>query len=165
MFLLLLKRNNGGERMIRKAHEDDFSGIHKVFVEVHKFHMDRAPGMFKDIDPLTKDELSDILKDEDKLFIVSDNDGIDGFLDATIVEKISKTTGFKRFLFIDHLGVLKSTQKSGVGRQLMEEAEKFAKENNCTMLVLDVWGFNENAIGFYEHLGFGERTRKMQKFI
>ena len=152
--------------MIRKATEDDFSGIHNVFMEVHKFHMDGAPGMFKDIDPLTKEELDEVLKEEGKLFLVSDNDGvIDGFLDGTIVEKTSKSTGFKRFLFVDHLGVLKATQKSGVGRMLMEEAEKFAKDNKCTMLVLDVWGFNENAIGFYEHLGFGERTRKMQKFI
>ena len=152
--------------MIRKATEDDFSGIHDVFLEVHKFHLDSAPGMFQDIDPLTKEELVEMLKEEGKLFLVSENNGvIDGFLDGTIVEKTSKSTGFKRFLFIDHLGVLKSTQKSGVGRMLVEEAERFAKDNKCTMMVLDVWGFNENAIGFYEHLGFGERTRKMQKFI
>ena len=78
--------------MIRNATDEDFFGIHKVFVEVHKFHMDGAPGMFKDIDPLTKEELSEILKEEGKLFLVSDNDGIDGFLDATIVEKTSKST-------------------------------------------------------------------------
>ena len=152
--------------MIRMAEEADFSGIHDVFLEVHKFHLDSAPGMFKDIDPLTQEEFKEILSEEGKLFLVSDNNGtIEGFLDATIVEKTSKSTGFKRFLFIDHLGVLKTTQKTGVGRKLVEEAEKFAKENNCTMLVLDVWGFNQNAIEFYEHLGFGERTRKMQKFI
>ena len=87
--------------MVRKAEEADFSGVHKVFMEVHKFHMDGAPGMFKDIDPLTEVEFKEVLKEEGKIFLVSDNDGIDGFVDATIIEKTSKSTGFKRFLFLN----------------------------------------------------------------
>jgi ribosomal protein S18 acetylase RimI-like enzyme len=66
---------------------------------------------------------------------------------------------------IEQLGVKSTNRHNGVGRKLMELAEKVAKEKGCIMIVLDVWGFNENAIGFYNHLGFSERTRKLQKFI
>ena len=45
--------------MVRKAEEADFFGVHNVFMEVHKFHMDGAPGMFKDIDPLTEEEFKE----------------------------------------------------------------------------------------------------------
>ena len=127
--------------------------------------MDNTDNVFKDIDPISQDEFRELLSTPECIFLVSDNDGIDGFLNANIVEKNSKFTGFKRILMIEQLGVTKKSQKSGIGRQLMEKAEQIAKEKGCTMLVLDVWGFNENAIGFYEHLGFGERTRKLQKFI
>lgn len=151
--------------MIRKARLEDFDGIHKVFLEVHKFHLENAPHIFKDVDPVSLDEYMEMLEDENRFIIVSDNNGIDGFLDATIKEKNSKTTGYKKQMFIEHLGVLKSTQKSGVGGALMEKAEKYAKEIGCTIITLDVWGFNHNAIGFYEHIGFDERTKKMHKFI
>lgn len=150
---------------VRVATEEDFMGVHDIFLEVHKFHMDHTDNVFKDIDPISEDEFKEMLSIPETIFLVSDNDGIDGFLNANIVEKNSKFTGYKKYLMIEQLGVTKNSQKNGVGRSLMDLAEKIAKEKGCTMLVLDVWGFNENAIGFYEHLGFVERTRKLQKFI
>ena len=150
---------------VRVATEEDFMGVHDIFLEVHKFHMDHTDNVFKDIDPISEDEFKEMLSIPETIFLVSDNDGIDGFLNANIVEKNSKFTGYKKYLMIEQLGVTKNSQKNGVGRSLMDLAEKIAKEKCCTMLVLDVWGFNENAIGFYEHLGFVERTRKLQKFI
>ena len=150
---------------VRLATKDDFNGIHEVFLEVHKFHMDHTDNIFLDVDPITEDEFLEMFNDENHIFLVSDNDGIDGFLNANIIEKNSRFTGYNKLLMIDQLGITKQSQKKGIGRQLMELAEQIAKEKECTMLVLDVWGFNENAIGFYEHLGFAERTRKLQKFI
>lgn len=150
---------------VRVATEEDFMGVHDIFLEVHKFHIDHTDNVFKDIDPISEDEFKEMLSIPETIFLVSDNDGIDGFLNANIVEKNSKFTGYKKYLMIEQLGVTKNSQKNGVGRSLMDLAEKIAKEKGCTMLVLDVWGFNENAIGFYEHLGFVERTRKLQKFI
>ena len=150
---------------VRVATEEDFMGVHDIFLEVHKFHMDHTDNVFKDIDPISEDEFKEMLSIPETIFLVSDNDGIDGFLNANIVEKNSKFTGYKKYLMIEQLGVTKNSQKNGVGRSLMDLAEKIAKEKGCTMLVLDVWGFNENAIGFYEHLGFAERTRKLKKII
>jgi ribosomal protein S18 acetylase RimI-like enzyme len=150
---------------VRVATDEDFMGVHDIFLEVHKFHMDHTDNVFKDIDPISEDEFKEMLSIPETIFLVSDNDGIDGFLNANIIEKNSKFTGYKKYLMIEQLGVTKNSQKNGVGRSLMDLAEKIAKEKGCTMLVLDVWGFNENAIGFYEHLGFAERTRKLQKFI
>ena len=150
---------------VRIARKEDFKGVHDVFLEVHKFHMDHTDNIFKDIDPILEDEFIEMINNPEGIFLVSDNDGIDGFLNANIVEKNSKLTGYKKYLMIEQLGVTKKSQKKGVGRSLMEFAEEKAKEKGCTMLILDVWGFNENAIGFYEHIGFAERTRKLQKFI
>lgn len=150
---------------VRSAKLKDFEGVHDLFLEIHKFHMDHTDNIFLDVDPINKEEFKDILNSDDNILLVSDNNGIDGFLNAVIVEKNSKFTGYKKYLMIEQLGVKSTNRHNGVGRKLMELAEKVAKEKGCTMLVLDVWGFNDNAIGFYEHLGFSERTRKLQKFI
>lgn len=150
---------------VRVAKKEDFDGVHDIFLEVHKFHMDHTNNIFLDVDPISEEEYKNILDDSNSILLVSDNNGIDGFLNATIIEKVSKFTGYKKCLIIEQLGLTENSRGKGIGRDLLELAERIAKENRCTMILLDVWGFNENAIGFYEHLGYEERTRKLQKFI
>ena len=150
---------------VRLAERKDFNGVHDIFLEVHNFHKEHTDNIFLDVDPITKEEYKEILDNPLNVLLVSDNDGIDGFLNAVIVEKNSKFTGYKKIFMIEQLGVTSANRHNGVGKKLMELAELVAKENNCNMITLDVWGFNDNAIGFYEHLGFSERTRKLQKFI
>ena len=83
---------------VRVAKEEDFKGVHDVFLEVHKFHMDHTDNVFKDIDPISEDEFKEMLSIPECIFLVSDNDGIDGFLNANIGEKIKHSIYHKLYL-------------------------------------------------------------------
>ena len=51
------------------------------------------------------------------------------------------------------------------GKELMNKIDEIAKEENCERIELECWAFNENALGMYEHLGFGEQRVKLDKKV
>ncbi len=56
--------------------------------------------------------------------------------------------------WINYLAVVPERQGSGLGLSLMEFAESRLRELGCPKINLQVRGSNENAIGFYERIGF-----------
>jgi ribosomal protein S18 acetylase RimI-like enzyme len=56
--------------------------------------------------------------------------------------------------WINYLGVAPALQRTGLGRQLMEEAERRLRALGCPKINLQVRPDNPAAIAFYERLGF-----------
>ena len=74
-------------------------------------------------------------------------------------------THYRKVLFIDALVVDLKFRNYGIGKTLMKEIEKIAKENNCVSVELNVWAFNESAIKFYEKIGMKPKTMILEKNI
>lgn len=148
--------------MIRQAKLEDFEAINSIFREVHKLHVENRPDFFRDIDPLPKEEFVNILKSDNQIILINEDEEINGFIKMEFKEKGETLTKKRRTLSIEQLGVKKSNHKSGIGRKLIEEAIKIFKEGKFDKLILDVWTFNQNAIDFYKHLGFKEFNIKME---
>ncbi|MBA2655071.1 MAG: GNAT family N-acetyltransferase [Gammaproteobacteria bacterium] len=56
------------------------------------------------------------------------------------------------FLHIKLLWVEEGARNKGLGKQLMEKAESYAKESNCQYIILETFDFQ--AKHFYEKLGY-----------
>lgn len=63
------------------------------------------------------------------------------------------------------LAVLPKYRHSGVGRALMETAEKYSKEQGIKYLGLAVSTHNVHALHLYESLGFAEERKLMVKVL
>lgn len=149
--------------VIEKATKNDFPGIHAIFQEVHDHHLNGTINTFKDIDPFTKEEFDESIKDKNTFLLVAKEDtNIIGFILASIVEKEGRHTKFKKSLHINTLGTKKDSQNKGIGTALINEIKKIAKENKCDNINLSVWSFNENAIKFYKHAGFKNQKINME---
>lgn len=61
-----------------------------------------------------------------------------------------KETRVRDILFIDYIAVDEEYRRYGVGTKLLDEIKSFAKNRNVQTVELNVWGFNESAIKFYE---------------
>jgi ribosomal protein S18 acetylase RimI-like enzyme len=62
---------------------------------------------------------------------------------------------------IKRLYLLHRFQGAGLGRQLLQEAMRSARDDGCSRLLLGVYSENHAALAFYERMGFsrvGERT-------
>ena len=113
-------------------------------------------------------ELKKLLKDDTKpIFVATDeNNNILGHCFCVFREvKNDKSLCDRKVLYIDDLCVDKNIRNSGIGKKLYEYVLNFAKENNFTSITLDVWNFNENALKFYEKIGFLPLKTLMEKQI
>ncbi len=58
---------------------------------------------------------------------------------------------------VTELVVTKKIRKSGVCRLLMNKMEDYFKSQGCEYVLIDVFAYNENAIGFYNKQGYHHR--------
>jgi ribosomal protein S18 acetylase RimI-like enzyme len=59
-----------------------------------------------------------------------------------------------KFIVIHRIAVFPTWQKKGIGRLLIEFAEKFAKDNNYKSIRLDVASSSSHLIKLYESIGY-----------
>ena len=58
---------------------------------------------------------------------------------------------------ITELIVTSKIRSNGVGRALMNKMEEYFKSVGCEYIIVDVFAYNENAINFYDALGYHHR--------
>ncbi len=64
---------------------------------------------------------------------------------------------------ITELIVSKDFRANGYGKILLNAMEKYLIENGCKDVLLEVFGYNKNAIKFYENNGYDTRLIDMTK--
>jgi ribosomal protein S18 acetylase RimI-like enzyme len=58
---------------------------------------------------------------------------------------------------ITELIVSKNVRNSGLGQQLMEKMENYFKSIDCEYVLVDIFGYNDNALKFYSKHGYHPR--------
>ena len=93
---------------------------------------------------------------EGHLLLVAEEGGrLLGFLFAA--ERADYFTG-ERLAHVEDLALDPGAEGKGLARQLMEAAERWARERGCRRVTLNVWAQNERAIGLYQRLGYQPET-------
>ena len=64
---------------------------------------------------------------------------------------------------IQSVAVLPSWQGQGIGHALLQQAEDWAREQGAQEMRLDVFQFNQHAIGLYQRRGYQIRLQHMSK--
>ena len=62
---------------------------------------------------------------------------------------------------ITELIVDKEYRKKGIGKKLLLEMKKYLKSIGCEKILVEVFGYNENAIKFYKENGYHIRMIDM----
>lgn len=65
------------------------------------------------------------------------------------------------YLLLDMLVVDERYRRKGVGKLLVDQAKKRAQEEGYPRVVIKVYEANQEAIGFYQELGYETEMRKM----
>jgi ribosomal protein S18 acetylase RimI-like enzyme len=76
------------------------------------------------------------------------------FYDKLIVNRMLTSEIKPDEYYIGVLCVNKNYRKKGIGKNLIKNAKRIAKEKKCTRTILDVSKDNDNAIKFYNNIGF-----------
>ena len=153
--------------IIRKAETSDFQGVHKLIMQVHKLHVNERSDIYKDIDPMNFDEFKIELSNSNNIYLVAEfKSEIVGICFSQIKElSNNKIMKDRKILHIENICVDENYQKKGIGKKLYEQMVQIAKEKNIDNIELMVWGFNENAINFYNNLGMNIKNLRLEKKV
>lgn len=152
---------------IRTAMLSEYPRLAAVLSETLAFHQEAVPQVFRVTDrpPPSREFVAGLLEDgSGALFIAEDDEQLVGFLTVRVGDsrEIPYLVPGRRAV-VDNLGILSAWRGLGLGHRLMEAAESWAVRKRATQLQLNVWEFNQGAIGFYESQGYTTFSRNMWK--
>lgn len=153
---------------VRKAEEKDIPVLKKLLMEVLNIHAQGRPDIFvPNTTKYTDEELVKIISDPKTPIFVYDEDGtVLGYAFCIYKERAhSNNMTDIRTLFIDDLCVDAAARGKHVGESLYHYVKDYARANGFYHVTLNVWSFNEKAIGFYEAMGLKPMEYVMEEVL
>lgn len=151
--------------MVRFARQEDLERVNELRKEVNELHVSGRPDIFKrGFGEEIKNYIYDIWNAENKDILVAESDGIIcGFACVQYVDRPENPYMKERkFYDIDEFGVDAKFRRQGVATELVEFAKADAKSKGFEKIELNMWDFNEDALAFYEAIGFKTYRRYME---
>ena len=141
--------------MIRRAEHKDTDGIMNLLLQVLTVHHNGRPDYFKpNCRKYTEGELAEIIDDDTRPIFVYDDGGVKGYAFCVMQEtKGDNVRCDMKTLYIDDLCVDERSRGKHIGKSLYEHVKKYAKDEGCYNLTLNVWECNPSARAFYDKQG------------
>ena len=155
---------------IRRAQEKDMDGINRLLMQVLMVHHKGRPDLFQGghTKKYTDEQLKKIIHDDTTpiLTAVDEQDQVLGYAFCIFKQFFNDNilTDIKT-LYIDDLCVDEKLRGKNIGKQIYEEVLKFARENGCYNVTLNVWTCNEGAMRFYEKCGLKPQKIGMETIL
>ncbi|MCM1496818.1 MAG: GNAT family N-acetyltransferase [Bacteroides sp.] len=155
--------------LIRRAVEQDMKGINCLLKQVLMVHHNGRPDLFKEGGKKYKDEqLRDILQDALRpVFVaVDEKDSVLGYAFCILQQHADDNilTDIKT-LYIDDLCVDEGMRGQQIGKSLYQYVLKYARQEACYNVTLNVWNCNESAMRFYEACGLKPQKVGMEVIL
>ena len=150
---------------LRFAVEADLERVNALRRQVNDLHVAGKPDIFK---PGFSDELQDYLyvvfDDPDKDVVVAvEDDTVLGFAILHAVRRPETPYMKERnYLDVDEFCVAAFARRHGVGRALVDFIRRLAKDRGFPQVELNMWEFNQDALAFYEAVGFTTYRRYLE---
>lgn len=135
---------------IRKASVNDYIYVKKLMQSVQNLHHNKRSEIHKDREIFDKEEFNQNINN---IIVAEINNTVVGAILYLVKEKLENNyTNYRKVLFIDTLVVDVNHRKNGIGKILMQEMGKIAKENNCSSIELNVWPSIMKTLNFMKKL-------------
>ena len=152
---------------VRAATEADFEQLCDLFAELDDLHREARPDLFVKPEGLPRERTYVarlIAGPESTILVASARDSrcLYGF--ATLIVRslpANPVRPERRLVEIDNFSVRKSARRCGIGRALIEHADRWAARRGFSSVELAVHEFNTGAIEFYQATGFSTSLRRM----
>ncbi|MCK5562302.1 MAG: GNAT family N-acetyltransferase [Thermoplasmata archaeon] len=152
---------------IREANSDDKEQIAKLFSDENDHHYTLQPEIFNNLSAaeiLPENWFENILKNDTQfIFVAEIETQLVGLIYFTIHQiDDDLLCKQKNWINIDEMAVQKNYRGKGIGKELLNFVENYAKQLKAGSIRLEVWENNEAAIYFYQSNGF--KTKKYQRW-
>jgi len=157
--------------IIRPAQRSDLDAIYAVFSLADTLHRKAHPEIFQETeDPVEIKDflLSAVQSKDDAVFVADLNEGPGSDIIGAIIARVRQTPDIpmlvpRTYVSVDNLIVVEKYQHRGIGQALMEKIQAWAQSRGLKSIHLTVWDFNQDALAFYEKLGYKMLHHHMRK--
>jgi ribosomal protein S18 acetylase RimI-like enzyme len=153
------------EITIRPATAQDYDDLCRIIDQVDALHREKVPHVFRKPDGPVRERayILGLLADRDHGLFVAEVEGqVAGFVHVTVWDTPPIPILVpRRLAIVDNLVVSRDHRRLGIGRALMQEAQRWAIEQGAAEIELNVFEFNEPAMAFYQSLGYETLRRRM----
>jgi ribosomal protein S18 acetylase RimI-like enzyme len=154
---------------IREANLQDYEELCEVIAEADDLHREAIPRMFRAPEgpARPKEYVRSIITNENAILMVAQSEEeIVGLVKVDVRQAPDIPLMVpRRYATIGTLVVRRRYRRLGVGRALMEAAQRWAQGQGASEVELTVWEFNTAAIDFYEELGYETVNRTMWRAL
>ncbi len=144
--------------IIRPAIVDDYEMICQLFSLLDSFHARLLPPIFQETDAHVRPYhyIADLIEQPDAvLFLAEEGDTAVGLIHISIDEAADLPFfRSRRYAMVHHVIVREEARRQGIGHRLMAQAHEWAIDRGATSVELSVWTANQEAMTFYEELGY-----------
>jgi ribosomal-protein-alanine N-acetyltransferase len=155
---------------IRLAKLEDKDALCNLYIEFHQFHVGGVPERLVSLEKMDSQQAGELRRNIEKIIndqnseilIAQNSDQVVGL--AEVYLKKDEPHPAKKAYTYGHLQSLVVNQEArryGIGKLLVEVAEKWAKEKGAAEMRLDIWEFREGPLRFYEKLGYRTLRRNL----
>lgn len=154
--------------VIRKGEFKDIFEVVELFKELHEYHVQNEPKVFKSISKefMGQYYLNTIQSDAGYFLVAEIDNKVVGFAEIMIVKTENHPLKHDNTLLrIEKLVIDNNYRRRKIASKLFEYIQNEAKKIKADYLDLGVHEFNKDAIKFYEAVGFKVNTMKMIKSL
>ena len=150
---------------VRFAEKKDLERVNVLRRQVSDLHVAGKPEVFRPGFPRELQEyIYTVFKDPRQAIVVNERDGvICGFAVLHHITKPESPYSYEKdYLDINEFGVDEAYRRQGVATEMMAFIREYAREKGFAKIELNMWEFNQNALAFYEAMGFTTYRRYME---
>jgi len=150
---------------ICRATRQHIPGMIELLLQVGEVHHRGRPDLFRSgAQKYNEADLEVILSDETRPIFVAEEDGkVFGYGFCILKETHNNPVLCDhKSLYVDDLCVDENCRGKHIGSKIYARITEYARSIGCDSVTLNVWAFNESALGFYRSLGMQERNIYME---
>ena len=142
--------------LIRRANDNDIPFLNKLLYQVAAVHHAIRPDLFRSgAKKYTDAQMKEILLDDETPVFLAEDGGEKLGYAFCLFQRHRNDGALNDFdaLYIDDLCVDEAARGKHVGTALFDFVRRFAQENGCRCVTLNVWTGNDSARAFYDKRG------------
>ena len=151
--------------IIRFAKESELVRVNELRKLVNDLHVEGKPEIFRaGFNDELRDFIYKIWKDPEQKIVVAELNGVVcGFAVLHHIHRPENPFMLERdFMDVDEFCVDKEYRRQGIATKMMSFIRYFTKVYGFFRLVVFMWEFNQDALAFYEAVGFKTYRRYME---
>ena len=149
---------------IRFAENKDIPAMIGLLRQVGQVHHQVRPDIFRsNAQKYSETALAELLRDPQRPIFIAEEGKVLGYCFCILEETANHPVLMdEKTLYIDDLCVDENCRGKHVGQILYDHACRFARDQGCQTVTLNVWCGNDSAMAFYEKMGLKPRKIYME---